>query len=110
MAITGCQLFQSPRAVTIKNRYTIDWAQVIVPERVRQGGKLLIEPFVAGTNVYATDNLQKVSLYVVKGLSETLVENDHTFVLLGGLDAQKADLVIKGKIVKMSQDRKFCTD
>ena len=78
--------------------------RVLDSASLRQGGKILIIPFTAGEGVAATDDLDKISLRLVRGLSVAL-EGQQKFVVLSGDKAQDADFVIKGRIVRVKEKK-----
>ena len=53
----------------------------------------------------ADDNLDRMSLFVVKGIADVLKDGER-FKLLSGEDSQDADVVIKGRIVDVEKKSK----
>ncbi len=77
--------------------------KVLQSERILKGGKLLIVPFTAGVNIEANEELKKVALMIVKGITEAIQEkNESRFELLFFEEAGQAQLVIEGHITKLT--------
>ena len=70
-----------------------------------KGGNLLIIPFKAGPGVLANDELNKISLMFVKGVSEILKEQHLSINLLSAANENKAQLVMKGHITKLQTSK-----
>lgn len=71
---------------------------------LQKGGKLLIAPFRAGVNVEANEELNKIALMVVKGITEAIKEQgENNFEILSYAQAQEADLMIEGHITKLTK-------
>lgn len=77
-------------------------SRVFKPEKFATGGKLLVVPFSAGAGVAANDDLERVSLMIVKGIADALQEQGSRFTLVSSEGAPEADVVIKGRIVAMA--------
>ncbi|OGX06943.1 MAG: hypothetical protein A2Z88_04005 [Omnitrophica WOR_2 bacterium GWA2_47_8] len=75
--------------------------QTLNRARLKEGGNLLIVPFSAGVNVEATDELEAVSLYIVKGIGETLMAGNGPLKVLTEGDLNQADFVFQGHITKL---------
>ena len=82
-----------------------DTNKIIDPQKIKQGGGLLIIPFKAGEGVEANEELNKVALMMVKGIAEELSLNSSPFKILTAENADSADLMIKGHVMKMGQTR-----
>ena len=82
-------------------------ARIFQKERLAKGGNLLVVPFSAGKNVEASDELDHVSLMIVKGIADTLGSAEKLFTILVEQDAQSADFIIKGRIVQMEEKSTF---
>lgn len=81
--------------------------RVVDSARLEKGGDLLIIPFRPGVGVEATDEVNRVALMAVKGISEVIKENETSFRLLGGEEAQKADFVVKGDISRFEKSSRL---
>ena len=103
LTLSGCIGTQVEKPTISVNHGFADTNRVIDPQRIKQGGKLLIIPFKAGEEVEANDELNKVALMMVKGIAEELKVQDSPFTILTAEDADTADLIIKGHVVKMNQ-------
>lgn len=76
-------------------------ARVFQKDKFAKGGNILIVPFSAGANVSASDDLDHVSLMIVRGIADVLGSEEKPFKVLVRQDAQDADIVIKGRILQM---------
>lgn len=71
---------------------------------LQKGGRLLIAPFKAGVNVEANEELNKIALMIIKGITEAIKEqNENNFEILSYAQAQEAQLVIEGHITKLTR-------
>ncbi len=82
-------------------------ALVFQKETLVKGGKVLIVPFSAGENVQAGDQLDHVSLMIVKGIADAVGSRGTPFKILAGQDAQSADFVIRGRILQLEEKKHF---
>ncbi len=104
----GCSFHQKPKTLAlVADTSPLDQTRVFQKEKLSVGGNLLVVPFSAGENVEASDQLDRVSLMIVKGISDLLGKTDKPFKVLVEKDAQNADFVIKGRIVQMQQKSPF---
>ena len=74
--------------------------RILQKERLQKGGNLLVVPFTAGVQVAATDELDRTSLMIVKGISETLAAASTSFKILNDADAIKADTLLEGHVLQ----------
>lgn len=82
-------------------------ARVIQPEKLASGGHLLVVPFTAGVGVAANEDLDRISLQIIRGIADTLEVQGSPFKLLVDADSQEADLVIKGRVTLLDQHKKI---
>ena len=66
------------------------------------GAKLLLVPFSAGPLVEATDELDKVTLTIIKGISEAVDESGKPLKLMEDRN-QGPDFMLKGHVVEMKE-------
>ena len=99
----GCSSHASVKAVHDLVGSSLDQVRIFQKEKLAQVGNLLVVPFSAGENVESSDELDRVSLMIVKGISDVLAAKDQPFKLMVREDAQKADFVIKGRIVQVQE-------
>lgn len=104
--LAGCSVHPKPKVVNTLKVLPLTQAMVFEKEKLAKGGKVLVVPFSAGENIEANDQLDRVSLMIVKGIADTLALGE-PFKILVEQDAQSADFVIKGRIVQMEQKTPF---
>lgn len=75
--------------------------RIVDSSLLKKGGALLIAPFKAGVDAEAGEQLDKISLRIVKGVADALQENNAPFQILVADNAQEADVVLKGFIEKI---------
>ncbi len=102
----GCAFHRGPQAFQKANVSPLREARVFHKEKLAKGGNLLVVPFSAGEDVEASDELDHVSLMVVKGISDVLGSGT-PFKVLAAQDVQKADFVIKGRVLQMKENNPF---
>ncbi len=73
--------------------------RIVDRQRLQQGGKLVIVPFTAGSDVPAGEETDRLALRLIEGMAEGLQEQD-LFQLVFDREAERADLLIKGRIAE----------
>ena len=106
-SLTGCSWFkhkpvEQPRIVARVNS-----GKILNDKRLKEGGNIVILPFKAGAGVEATDELDKLSLMIVKGIADTLTNQSNNFNILVSENANKADLILEGHITSLRQPSKL---
>jgi len=99
----GCGLFS--RQVSQGVPQTVR-GQVISAALIPPGANVLIVPFSPGPMVVASDEIEHISLRLVKGMSEE-IENSSDLKVLAGSRAQEAQVVIKGRIKRICAKKYF---
>lgn len=102
----GCQWLSQesqPTPVVRKN----DATQIVDRQRLQKGGKIVIAAFSAGPDVEASNLLDQVSLSLVKGVSDILANEANTFEILTAEQAQEADFIIEGHVIKLNRSSKL---
>jgi len=89
----------------------IDKGSIINAQKLQQGRKIVIIPFTAGEGAESTDELDRVALMIIKGVSDAF-NNDKTgkhthFTILTAENSKEADLRIKGHITEMGKPSKL---
>ena len=107
VACVGCSSHNLKKSVFSEELSPLKMARVFQRERIAHGGNLLVVPFSAGEGVQASDELDHVSLEIVKGISDILQAKGRPFKFLDSEDAQSADLVIKGRVVRLEEKTGF---
>ena len=106
VSIFGCSWFHPKGTRYLESqRYLVPFVEtgkIVDSKRVKEGGKLYIAPFKAGANVEADDQLDKISLMIVKGILDTLKNEGKSFEILSPDDASKADLTIEGHVTNIA--------
>ncbi|MCC6758170.1 MAG: hypothetical protein IT395_00905 [Candidatus Omnitrophica bacterium] len=97
----GCSQHRVKPSAPIQAIAPLKDARIFKPEQLAKGGNLLVVPFSAGAGVEASDELDRLSLLIVKGIADVLAEHGQQFKLLAAQDAQSADMVIKGRIIEV---------
>ncbi len=103
----GCSSHRNLKVPKASEPSILAQALVFQKEKLAKGGKLLIVPFSAGENVQASDQLDHVSLMIVKGIADALGSSGIPFKILAGQDAQRADFVIRGRIIQLEEKKHF---
>ena len=74
-------------------------AKVLRPAFLKkEGATLIVVPFTAGTGVEADNDLDRLSLMIVKGIIDTLNKDGKHFKILAAEEADKADFIIQGHV------------
>ena len=101
VSIAGCALIPTKKfSHHNKKSPALYSANVMRPALLKEGASVVVVPFTAGTDVEATQDLQRVSLMVLKGIVGTLQNDNIHLKVFSSEDAGKADLVIQGHITR----------
>ena len=101
----GCASSPHGNSLAATDNNTIDTNKVVDASRLTKGGNLLIIPLRAGAGVPATEELDKISLMFVKGAIEALQKGHSPFKILNASNAESADLIIKGHVIRLSESQ-----
>ncbi len=104
---SGCVFSSHGDKAAVKKNYNEGAVKIIDALRLKEGGNLLFVPFRAGVGVSASEELDRVSLMLVKGFVETLQRGNFPFRILSAENAGDAELVIKGYITELNVSKKF---
>ncbi|MFA5088971.1 MAG: hypothetical protein WC552_08080 [Candidatus Omnitrophota bacterium] len=105
--LAGCSWLKDKRAADRPARQVIPVSdgRVVDEKRLGEGGNLLIVPFSAGVGVVASDELEGISLMIVKGIAEVLLGSAAPLKILDAQSAHTADLILNGHIVRKAERR-----
>ncbi len=108
LLLSGCSLnpFKGKERVEepqVKLAFNVEVGRVINRERLMKGGDLVIKAIKAGPNVEATDQLDKISLSVVRGITDQLKGNKPYFSILLDEDDVSNKLVMKGYVTEIKK-------
>jgi len=107
VCVIGCTWFSAKKPASLDSTQGMQSRKIVDSARLKQGGKLFIFPFKAGEGIVANDELDKISLRIVKGIADILLTSETNFVILDGARAKQADIIIKGYITKKSESAKY---
>ena len=103
LPLSACSFFnKSQRVVSSDIPSYVHQGKVVDETRLLKGGRLVIVPLYPGENVAATDELERSSLMIVKGISEAVKQSDVPIEVLFADEAARADLKMTGLITKLS--------
>jgi len=101
--ICGCAS-QSKRAQMHQNPDTAtNFFRIFEANRFKEGGGLLMIPFKAGPGVEASNELDRIALMMVKGLSEVIQEDKTPFVLADPKNPQTIKLILEGRVIRLDE-------
>lgn len=66
----------------------------------------MVIPFTAGAGIEATEELEKIALMMVKGITEAVEKNGQPFKLLNQDQTQTADFILQGHVVEIGKMKK----
>ncbi|OGX36388.1 MAG: hypothetical protein A3C36_02130 [Omnitrophica WOR_2 bacterium RIFCSPHIGHO2_02_FULL_52_10] len=95
----------SDEKLLVANEF-VDKGRVVNRARLQQRQNVLIFPFHAGVGVEATDNLDKIALMIIKGITDTF-DSDQTgkhdhFHILTAESQEPAELILKGRFTEVA--------
>lgn len=96
----GCSYFGVKNNIKKEPAEIVRMGSIVASDRIKEGGKLLIIPFKAGEDVVLNAQIDKVSLRIVKGIADSLIEGNSKFEILLAHNADEADIIIKGFITE----------
>ncbi len=103
LPLSACSFFnKSQRVVNNDIPSYVHQGKVVDWDRLLKGGRLVIVPFYPGENVAATNDLERISLMIVKGVSEAIKQSNVPIEVLFAEEAAQADLKMTGLITKLS--------
>ena len=80
---------------------------VISGERLREGGKVFVKPFIPGEHVVSDDAFDRISMHVLKGFLTALQQAPEVYTLLGSEQAEESELLVEGRILEKKTKRVF---
>ena len=93
-----------------KNNF-INKGRIVDAKALQQKQKLAIMPFKAGANVEASDELDRVALMIIKGISDAFLRsqdgNHGHFQILTAENFSEADLIVRGHITDLISPSKI---
>lgn len=95
----------SDEKLLVANEF-VDKGKVVDRARLQQSQNVLILPFLAGVDVEATDDLDKIALMIIKGIkdafdSDQTGKHDH-FHILTAENQDPAELILKGRFTDVT--------
>ena len=127
--LIGCAWFKTNSSSSQGASLDGATGKIVLAERLKKGGRLLVVPFSAGVGIEANEQCEKISLAIVRGIVDVFEENnvglrqttlkDNTdtsnlgqhdggrFEILFSEDSRKADLIIEGHITDLRQPSQF---
>ena len=102
--LCGCSFISqshrdSKEAVSVP--HYVESGKILDPRRLKEGGKVAVIAFKAGEDVEANDDLDKISLMIVRGVSEVLASGGGNLKAVFEDDAKTADFILEGHVTKM---------
>lgn len=99
LSVAGCAGSRHTAEISPgKTISVIEDGRVVDRGRLRQKGTIIITPFKAGANVEANEDLDKIALMILKGISETLQEGQGSLQVLFSPEKSRADLIMQGHV------------
>ncbi|MBP9853663.1 MAG: hypothetical protein KBD53_02210 [Candidatus Omnitrophica bacterium] len=102
------EILQAPDTTVAVKAIPVDEGQMLAPEKLQKGGKILLVPFQAGGNVAATDELDKISFRVMQGISRSFeYSSKPNFKILINLEQSEPDFIIDGYFTVKKESSDF---
>ena len=109
-SLQGCSWFHSAKAsAQRKSSFLLENIQFINPEPLKKGGTIQIVPFTAGIEVEASQDLDRMVLAMIQGVTEVINAERHNENLnvVFGEEAENADFRMTGHITRFHQTFRF---
>ncbi len=105
--LPSCSWLGHKKVVPAQTSSFVQAGKIVDAQRLRQGGAIFIQPFIAGPNVEVNSKLDKISLMMMKGLADGLMQDEHkTFQILTADKADDPDFIVKGHILDVHKPAK----
>ena len=72
----GCSWLRPKHAKIPRQHKFVKSGKILKKDRLSKGGKLLLRPFIAGSNVVSSDFTDTISLWIIKGIYDILGQGD----------------------------------
>jgi len=82
-------------------------AKLVNKQRLKEGGNIVVVPFVPGSGVEANKTQERVALMIVKGVIDIIQDEHLNFTVLFADKAELANLAIKGRITVIKTPSRF---
>ena len=105
--LAGCGFFAKKEAAKVllpavkKEQNPSPRYHLVDAQRLKQGGELLIVPFVADERVAASDDMERVALTIVKEIYQILSRSQSSYSILSAADAHNAQVLLEGRVTQM---------
>lgn len=94
---------QTPEPVLEANTF-VDKGRILQARRLKEGKRVMVIPFTAGVDIEANEELDKISLMIVKGVADAFNQDqkefENHFTVLTNESPQQPDFLIQGHIIK----------
>jgi hypothetical protein len=111
IVLSGCSWFKKSSAhenslySATSLSLPVDSGKIFHKEKLKKGGKVAVLSFTAGENVEADEELDKIVLMIIRGISDSFEGSSLNVVFED--DAKNADFVIEGHVTKMLSPSKL---
>jgi hypothetical protein len=100
LILAGCSFWPTRKIIEPAPVLSVSSGEILQKKRLTQGGNVLIVPFSAGENVAETNDLERTSLKIVRGIADVLKEGAPALKILTADNAADADFILKGYVTK----------
>ena len=107
LLFSGCAWISPKQELPVETSRYVQLEKVIHPERIKDGGKLVVIPFRAGADVESTPELDKIALRIVKGVADKLEGQSPRFEVLLAEESRQAEFIIDGRVTRVSRSGSF---
>ncbi len=110
ITVSGCSYFvkDNLKGLNEKKEY-VKSGTIINDVSLSTGGKLLVLPFKAGKDVEANEELDKITMFIIRGVIEAFKENgkDSNLEIVFSEDNIRADFILEGFITGIIKPAKL---
>ena len=101
LSLSGCSWFHHRSTISSAssefNPY-VKTGKIVDAQRLKAGGRVVIVPFKAGADVEADQELDKISLMIVKGFTDIVNSSGKQIKVDLDQELSKADFIVEGHI------------
>lgn len=101
VCISLCSVFGCSAVGHVPQHISPEKNIIVHSSVLAQGGSVLIVPFSAGQGVFASEELNRSALIIVRGIKDGLTENTGRFQVQSEAADQPPDLLVTGRIERL---------
>ena len=106
LSLQGCSwIFPKTHPIPASPAFALDNVQMVNAKLLQAGGTIEVVPFTAGVSVEANQDMERLVLSMIQGLTETIndIEQENSLKVVFGEEAREADFLITGHVINFDR-------